>query len=460
MDFYNRREFLQASAASAYLFSTLKLSATPSAPAKINDTGKSVRIDGKNYAWEWSPDSDKFRLIDRWGLVIASGKLQPAVLVQPEGKPSSLLCTSGKPASHEIHGNQLNIHYTEVNGSAELFTSWKFDDDGFWSAPAEYVTSTVEDVVRFYHCAQGGTERALPGIECDDFVFPGITSSCSISPIIGGGPSGAYLNQISYLGRGWASDPEVLATQQWGLPVHYFCGFHSTPYSFQQTPPVDLTGATADDMHYAFCCGLAELPGGDLMIENHGGRASMFVNYRSDLWKQMRGPGRLRVGSRLYWAVGQNYYEAIRHYYLGLLRSGIIEMKVNSVHKNAVALAPSFCSYGEQVARERVDKLLDETTLDGTYEGLSKSGMQTKLYIVDGGWESGWGNLEHSKQRLPGFDNLLARVRADGQYLGLWSAFMRCERPEDMGLTTDHVLRTPDGKPFLHIGTTGNRFYI
>ena len=125
-----------------------------------------------------------------------------------------------------------------------------------------------------------------------------------------------------------------------------------------------------------------------------------------------------------------------------------------------MALAPSFCSYGEQVARERVDKLLDETTLDGTYEGLSKSGMQTKLYVVDGGWESGWGNLEHSKERLPGFDKLLARVRADGQYLGLWSAFMRCERPDGHG--ADHRPHAADarrqtlppyrnhGQPVLH----------
>ena len=460
MAFYNRREFLQASAASAYLFSTLKLNAAPSAPARIQETAKSVRVEGKNYAWEWSPEDDKFRLLDRWGMAIARGKLQPAVVVQPEGKPGTLVCMSGKPTHHEVRGNELNIHYTGVNGSGELLTSWKFEDEGFWSEAVDYKTSTAVDVVRFYFCAQGGSTRVLPSIECDDFVYPGITSSCSMSPIIAGSPSGSYLNGISYLGRGWSSDPETVMTQQWGLPVHYFCGFHTTPYSFAQTAQMDLAGATPDDMYYAFCCGLAELPGGDLMIDNFGGRASMYINYRSDLWKQMRGPGRLHVGARLYWAVGQNYYEAIRGYYLGLLKSGIIEKKVNSTHKNAVSLAPSFCSYGEQVARERVDKLLDETTLDGTYEGLIKSGMQTKLYIVDGGWESGWGNLEHSKERLPGFDKLLARVRADGQYLGLWSAFMRCERPEDMGLTTDHVLRTPDGKPFLHIGTTGNRFYI
>ena len=460
MAFYNRREFLQTSAASAYLFTTLKLDAQPFAPAKINDSGKAVRVQGKNYAWEWSPESDQFRLLDPWGMPIAGGKLQPAVLVQPAGKPGSLLCTSGKPASHEIRRNRLTIHYEGVNGSSKLTTNWKFDDEGFWSEPVDYETSSAEDVVRFYFCAQGGKDRALPAIECDDFVIPGITSSCSISPIIAGGPSGTYLNQISYLGRGWASDPEVLATQQWGLPVHYFCGFHTTPYSFQRTPHEDLAGSTADDLYYAFCCGLAELPAGDLMIDNYGGRASIFVNYRSDLWKQLRGPGRLRLGARLYWTVGRNYYEAIRSYYLGLLKSGIIEKKFNSAQKNAVALAPSFCSYGEQVARERVDALEDQATLDAAYEELGKSGMQTKLFIIDAKWEEGWGSLRHSEKRLPHFDQLLARIRADGKYLGLWSAFMRCEFPADMGLTTEHMLHLPDGKPYLHIGVTGNRFHI
>ena len=456
----NRRKFLQASAASAYLFSTLRLDGATAAPANIHENNKSIRVEGNEYAWEWSPESDQFRLLDRWGITIAKGKLQPAVLVQPAETPGSLLCISGQPAGHEIRGNQLNVHYADVNGSSKLTASWKFDDDGFWSEPVDYETSGSEDVVRFYSCAQGGTHRALPGIECDDFVFPGIGSSCSVSPIIAGGPSGDYLNQISYLGRGWSSDPEVLQTQQWGLPVHYFCGFHTTPYSFQQTPHVDLTGATPDDLYYAFCCGLAEIPSGDLMIDNFGSRASMFLNYRSDLWKQLQGPGRLRMGARLYWAVGRNYYEAIRRYYLGLLKSGIIEKKNNSSHKNGVALAPSFCSYGEQVARERVDALQDQATLDATYEELGKSGMQMKLFIIDAKWEEGWGSLRHSEKRLPHFDEFLARIRSDGKYVGLWSAFMRCEHPSDMGLTAENMLRTRDGKPFLHIGVTGNRFHI
>lgn len=459
MPAFNRREFLRASAASAYLLHSLHSQTPPGSPVSVQVSETLVRVKGSAYTWEWEPQTDRFRLLDPWGMTIARGNTQPAVLVQATGSHQAH-CTSGKAAEHEVRGNRLRVRYSAVNGSSELLTEWKFEDEGFWSEAVEYRSNANEDVVRFYVCGEGQSDRVLPGIECDDFVFPGITSSCSMSPIIAGGASGTYLNQISYLGRGWASDPDVLATQQWGLPVHYFCGFHTTPYGFQRTPHVNLEDATPEDLHYAFCCGLAELPTGDLMVHNFGGRASMYVNYRSDLWKQMRGPGRLQVGPRLYWAVARDYYEAIRGYYRGVLKAGLVQKTPNSARKNAVALAPAFCSYGEQVARERDDKLLDETTLDQTYAELGTSGMETKLYVIDGGWESGWGSLQHSKERVPGFEALIARIRADGKFLGLWSAFMRCEYPSDMGLTIDNMLHLPDGKPYLHIGVTGNRFHI
>src|ERR1019366_5915408 len=105
MAFYNRREFLQASAASAYLFSTLKLNAAPSAPAKIQETAKSVRVEGKNYAWEWSPEDDKFRLLHRWGMALARGPPHPAGLGNPAERPGPPVCPSGKPARHEVRGN-------------------------------------------------------------------------------------------------------------------------------------------------------------------------------------------------------------------------------------------------------------------------------------------------------------------------------------------------------------------
>ena len=87
-----------------------------------------------------------------------------------------------------------------------------------------------------------------------------------------------------------------------------------------------------------------------------------------------------------------------------------------------------------------MDALQDQATLDAMYDELEKSGMQTKLFIVDAKWEDGWGTLRHSEKRLPNFDQFLARIRADGKYVGLWCAFMRCEYPSDMGLSAENML--------------------
>src|SRR5579884_2539226 len=76
-----------------------------------------------------------------------------------------------------------------------------------------------------------------------------------------------------------------------------------------------------------FCCGLADLPNGDLFLDMASGRGSVLVNYRSDLWGHLRGPGRMSLGAGFYWALGANYYEAIREYYQGLMRAGIIRRK-------------------------------------------------------------------------------------------------------------------------------------
>jgi hypothetical protein len=158
--------------------------------------------------------------------------------------------------------------------------------------------------------------------------------------------------------------------------------------------------------------------------------------------------------------VGPNYYEAIRRYYLGLLQAEVIQKKTNSPHKKEVALAPSFCTFGEQVARDRVDVRLDEATLQSIYEEMSRSGMKAKLFVIDAKWEGKWGNLRHSEERLPHFEETLGRIRSDGHYLGLWAAFLRCADPGDLGLTTEHVLHQPDGKPYVigDIKTTG--FYM
>jgi hypothetical protein len=46
--------------------------------------------------------------------------------------------------------------------------------------------------------------------------------------------------------------------------------------------------------------------------------------------------------------------------------------------------------------------------------------------------------------------------------VGLWAAFLRCADPAELGLTTDHMLHSPDGKPHFVMGdpNAGSPFYM
>lgn len=452
----NRRQFVQASMASV-LSGTLASSAPISGTAEIHDRGKSVRVEGNNYAWEWSQDTDQFRLLDKWGLHIASGKLQPAVLVQPAGAKGTRRAIAGKPARFDVHGNALTILYEGVNGSGTLLLTWRFEDEGFWLEPVIHESKSPEDIVSLHYFAQGEGDIARPDLHSTYIVLPGASETSALGPIL---YAAAKIDATFWVGRGWTSGPGIL--QAWGLPVHYFCGYHFSPYDFTFTPTVKLPKLPPDELLNAFCCGLAELPGGDLLLEIKNGLASLIVSYRGDLWGQMRCPNRLTLGAKLYWTVGPNYYEAVRQYYRGLMQAGIIREKINSPKKNAVALAPSFCTWGEQAARERTSDKFDEPTLTAIYESMKASGIKVKLFSIDAIWEGKYGSLRHSLQRFPLFDEFLARLRADGRYLGMWSAFMRCEDPAELGLTTAHMLIKPDGQPYIidYGEADMKRFYV
>src|SRR2546430_9401572 len=94
-------------------------------------------------------------------------------------------------------------------------------------------------------------------------------------------PAGMGLNMTSWLGHGSFPGPGVL--QQWGLPAGFFCGFH------RNAPSNNLKGAMKELLSDAYCCGLAELPSGDLFFETRGGKHSPIVSFRSDLWGHLRG---------------------------------------------------------------------------------------------------------------------------------------------------------------------------
>jgi hypothetical protein len=458
----SRREFIKASTATC-LLSTVTLQRAAASQPGIIDTGKGIEVKGDQYTWEWSPETDQFRLLDQRGLLIAKGTLQPAVVIQPVGEKGVRRCSSGKSSGYNLQGKTLTIGYEGLNGSAKLSVTWRFDHDVFWLDPLVYESTAAEDVVALHYFAEGTGEQARPSMESDYVVLPGVSSASVMSPIIPTGEIGLNVNQICWLGRGWTGDPKVLQIQAWGLPAHYFCGYHRSPFDFQKSPPIRIENVPPQELLNAFCCGLAEVPNADHLFETAHNHYGPILSYRSDLWGHLRGPGRLSLGAKLCWTVGPNFYEAIRQYYLALVKAGIIQKKTNSERKNAAALAPSFDTWGEQFGRDQMPPdRFDEPMLLSIYEGMKRSRMNVKMFVIDGYWEGNYGDLLHSTERFPHFKETLARIRSEGHLIGLWAAFMRCSNPEALGLTTANMLRLEDGQPFM-IGKdviTDKPFYI
>ena len=442
----NRREFIHASTASL-LLDGVSVTASPGHAGEIADSSESVRVERKSYTWEWSPRDDRFRLRDKQGRVMTSGILQPAVIVQPGTNKQARKCVSGKSAGHSTKDGSITVSYAGVNGNGRLSITWRFEDEALWLEPIVYDSPDFEQIVAVHYFARGTGQAARPALDNFYLILPGISESPGMSPLV---TSDLGLNMTSWLGRGSSPTPGLL--QQWGLPTHFFCGFHRTKSGAVKS---SLTKYLSE----AFCCGLAELPNGDLFLETREGRHSLIVSYRSDLWENMHGPGQLTLGARLYWAVGRNYFEAIRAYYRGLVHSGVIQKKTNSPRKNAVALSPQFNCWGAEVAIEKEGAKLDEATLYSFYKDLKASGLKAGMFVIDDKWEGKYGSLEHSADRFPHFEEFREQVRADGLHFGLWAAFMRCQDPSDLGLNVSHMLHLADGKPLISGGGDSN-YYI
>ncbi|WP_263376821.1 alpha-amylase family protein [Granulicella aggregans] len=430
----DRRAFIQLSTGAVLTAGAAPLLADESSPRITSQNGL-VRVAGANYTWEYSQRADTFTLRDSQQRVVVRANHQLAVVVAPAANPSDRITVLGQPTSVRVEGNRVVITYESVHRAARVSVTWRFDKEGIWTEPITYDSPDTHDIVSLHYFAAHNDSRVLPALHASFYVVPGISESGAISPIQ---HNGVHLDESFWLGRGSAL-PGL--SQQWALPVHYFAGF-STPYP---VPERDLYTKAQSD---AFACGLADLPGGDLFLQFHEAACAPWIDYRSDIWHHLRTPGSVTLGATLLWTVAPGYYEAIAAYYDGLIAAGVIKPKHSSPAKAAVTLTPEFCTWGPQRERDRTGPKLDEAFLNDLYADLKSSGMNAGLFSIDDKWESSYGTLEHSATRLPHFEQFLAQVRADGRKIGMWAALMRCERPEELGLTLDHMLKQPDGKPF------------
>jgi hypothetical protein len=438
----NRRTFVQISTGALLTAASSRLVADSAIPS-ITRTDDGVEVKAPNYSWRYTQSDDTFNLRDSRNRVIVSGKVQPAVIVATVGQPASRLCIPGRPSGHDIEHGRITFKYEGVNGSSRLSMTWRFDEHGIWTDPIVFEVPTEHDVVSIRYFGQGSGTSSLPSLQSSYLVVPGIFSGSSVSPIVG---ESVHLDESVWLGRGGSSSG---LSQQWGLPVHYFCGFSIDRSSGERNM---YTEGKSD----AFACGLADLPGGDLFLQLHEGKCSPWIDYRGDLWKHLRGPGRLSLGATFLWTIAPDYYQAIAGYYEELVQAKIIQRHHNSPRKTAIALTPQFCTWGAQVDRNKGGENLDEAFLNQVYRELRASGMKAGLISFDDKWEGTYGSLVHSAARLPHFEQFLNQLRADGYRIGMWAALMRCERPSDLGLTEENMLLLPDGKPHL----VNSQYYI
>jgi hypothetical protein len=449
MSTLTRRTFVQLSAGTLLTAASNKLFANTQMASVTKGDGL-VSVKGANYAWDYRQATDTFRLHDSKNRLIVSGKLQAAVVVAPAGQPTLRICTPGKAIEPHVEPGRVTFAYEGVNGDARLQSAWRFDEQAIWMEPLVYETPDAQEVVSLHYFSDIHSTETSPALHASYLVVPGINEGSTVSPVV---RDMIGLNQSVWLGRGSSSAGWI---QQWGLPVHYFCGF-------SVGESAALRNALTEGRSDAFACGLADLPGGDLYLQLSEGKGSPWIDYRSDLWKHLSGPGRLQLGATFLWCVGADYYKAIAGYYQGLLQAGIIHKKHNSPRKTAISLTPQFCTWGAQVDQGKTGENLTEKFLTDIYAELKSSGMKAGLFSIDDKWEGTYGNLEHSATRLPHFEEFLGQLRADGLKIGMWAALMRCERPSDLGLTLDHMLKKPDGKPYLgnEFGYSGpNRYYI
>src|SRR5215469_10163999 len=402
--------------------------ARPAVPA-------SLRVVGEGYVWSWTAKDDVFHIKDRGGREIASSELQPTVVAQVAGATKA---PRGHLKAVEIGRDRATFVYEREDLQADVTVEVGFASDRFWYEPVRIEGRAAADVVelRWFGVFDGG--QMVPLLSNKVVVVPGVDMSPTLSPVLFGDVG---VNMTVSLG--YTQSP-VAQFQEWGLPVHYFCG-----YNLDERDPweIDARSVVPDRLSAAFCCGLASLPAADLLLQTSGGQHSLIFRYNSELWGQARLPGSLSVGARVLFTFGATYQDAIRGYYRAMRESGEIPVERPSAAKRALMTSSIYSIWGGQVAADSWDKKFTQAALEDLYDAFRASGLRMDVFEIDEGWDTHDGTLTHSETRLPHFEAFLERVRADGMKYGLWIVPLRCTSPQEIGLELRHLLKLHDGTP-------------
>lgn len=396
-----------------------------------------IRASTAVYTWEWDSETDILSLYDSKNRLIGHGHHQPLIMTAQH-----TMGLSATPPSFYVDENRVQITYEYVNNAARLSVSWLFHPDFISLDPLLYETTGEEDIVRVVYFPERSGDTYKPSFYSRYAVLPGLSMSTTISPVV---DLHSRLSVTTVLGSGAMRGPGF--TQQWGLPAHYFCTFNTSD-KWNALGAKRLQSGAA-------CWGLAELPAGDFRLELREIGLSPVLNLRSDLWKQWKTPGTLKLGFAFLISFGMQFHEAIRNYYKILLRERIISSKINSETKNSMLLAPQYNTWGVESAKAMHPEELTEECVLEIFNKLKRSGMKARTFVIDDKWEGQYGELKHDAQRFPHFLDVLNDIREQGYSIGLWTAFLRCQVPSLLGLNESHLLQTMEGEPlWLSHGTS------
>jgi len=389
---------------------------------KINIALPKILVSTPKYAWEWNSVTDTFWLRDNNQRIISSAHHKPLCLTSPAQVE---FITS----TYEIKDDQVKITYHGQNPASSLTVIWSFHSDFISLEPFLLTLPADMDLVRIIYFPVADGTSYKPSMYSHYAVVPGLSMSTNISPIV---DLHSRLNTTAVLGSGAMRGPGL--TQQWGLPAHYFCTFNTS----DRWNAIEAKAQQSE----AACWGLAALPQGDFRLEMREIGISPVLNLRTDLWKHTPDT----FGFHFLITFGENYHEAIRTYYQVLQREKFIRPKIHSAKKKEVLLAPQYNTWGVESALALHPEQLTEDLVRDIFSKLQRSGMQANTFVIDDKWEGMHGELKHDPERFPYFENLLREIRAQGYYIGLWAAFLRCQNPAALGLDESHLLQTHEGK--------------
>jgi len=416
---------------------------------EITETPVSVTVVAALYRWSWTRQDDRFTITDDHDRTIAAAPAQPGVLVHAEGHELGQW-RPGRLSDVEVQGSQIRMTYREVNGTGTVITRWSMHDDFIVLHPPRYSDPAGVPVmaVSWFPLSD---ESAAPGLMADFIVQPGSTESPAIGPVL---PTRmTRLDMTSWLGRG-SNDDNTPSAQQWGLPMYYFGG-----YSLTGKPAA--RSAFTTQVSDSFCCGLTAVPTGDLLLTYHGGHVSPVLRLYGDRWKVATPSGEpADLGTSFLFAFGTDYREAIRSYYSALVRTGAVTPAAPSDRLRERLAMSQFNTWGAQMAEGHEIAKFHQEALESIYDDVRAARMQPGMFGIDDKWEGQYGLLEHDTERFPRFEEFLDRVRGDGHLIGLWAAFLRCDQPEALGLTTDDMLSGPTGEPVVRTNIDGDQYYL